>query len=676
MKLTSKLNPEINRKLLDSYFVGRLVTEDDLAATMLEHPVSVAGYSNEDIQFHLKCLSEIPEAISKHFSYQNKIITGSTRSRNNVHKLDNYMNYSRIPYPDLKDKVYQYLKDKLIIFRLTEKINNVYAEIVQIEDLDVGNRKFTLLPGPELGLQEDKHTFEERLARTKRTINLSKYPNIFTDPEIIFYEDNLYHVKLNKTQNSTNYIQDDNEEVMYIDNEKEIELFINMVEARVGDQLFVLETTNYMDLKDIISEGGKSLYDKLEQLENAEDEVNQSFSDTYEKEEKQNSVHGKGTLQYQYQYHFNKAELEFLKSLKENAIKQGLYYDELDLISFHISVKTNMMSILGGLSGTGKSKLAILYGETLGLQNNRELLMIPISPSYHEPNDILGYLNPNTGVFHESETGLVSLLLEAMEKPEKLFMVIFDEANLSQVEHWFSPFISLLELDGDKRSLTLFNENSHCINNYYKSKINIGDNIIFVGTVNFDETTKGFSDRLLDRTNVIMPSKLSFKDARKQTVDSDKGAISPYVVDKEIFRSSWVRQDVGLDFLTDKEIDLLDELHQVLHENDLQKGVSFRVALSISNFLANIPGNEDGKPIISRNLALDLQIKQRILTKLKGLESFVGPLAGNFLGTEYEKGEITKMLEGYEEEHGFNFKYSKKILESKAKELMYNGFTN
>ena len=165
------------------------------------------------------------------------------------------------------------------------------------------------------------------------------------------------------------------------------------------------------------------------------------------------------------------------------------------------------------MSGTGKSQLAKLYGETMGLQYGNELLMIPVSPSYHEPNDILGYLNPTTGVYYESETGLVDLLLKAQESPEQMFMVIFDEMNLSQVEHWFSPFISLLEVEEKNRYLNLFNENSYCVNPKYKSKIKIGDNVIFVGTVNFDETSKDFSDRLLDRTNVIVPTKMTFKES-------------------------------------------------------------------------------------------------------------------------------------------------------------------
>ena len=46
--------------------------------------------------------------------------------------------------------------------------------------------------------------------------------------------------------------------------------------------------------------------------------------------------------------------------------------------------------------------------------------------------------------------------------------------------------------------------------NQIPSTIEIGENIIFVGTVNFDETTKELSDRLLDRTNLITLQKFRF----------------------------------------------------------------------------------------------------------------------------------------------------------------------
>lgn len=216
-------------------------------------------------------------------------------------------------------------------------------------------------------------------------------------------------------------------------------------------------------------------------------------------------------------------EIQFIKGLRQLTIDNGLQYKFEDLINFHISVKTNPLTILAGMSGTGKSRLALNYAKMLDLsEDNKNLLFMPISPSYTEPSDVLGYLNSMNGLYVPSETGLVQFLIHADQNPDQMHMVIFDEMNLSQVEYWFSPFISILEKDKNERILSLYDEDAHCINEkVYPSKIKIGENIIFVGTVNIDDTTKDFSNRLLDRTFVISLEKVNFTDFYKEFMKSE-----------------------------------------------------------------------------------------------------------------------------------------------------------
>ena len=198
-------------------------------------------------------------------------------------------------------------------------------------------------------------------------------------------------------------------------------------------------------------------------------------------------------------------ETDFINALQQLTLNNGLQYKRDDLINFHTSIKTNPLTVLVGMSGTGKSRLALNYAKMLGLsEDNNNLLFLPISPSYTEPSDVLGYLNSMNGLYVPSETGLVQFLRHASENPDQMHMVIFDEMNLSQVEYWFSPFISILEKDKGERVLTLYDEDAHCINEkVYPPHLKIGENVIFVGTVNLDDTTKKFSDRMLDRTFVI-----------------------------------------------------------------------------------------------------------------------------------------------------------------------------
>ncbi|GAA3326838.1 hypothetical protein GCM10020331_064380 [Ectobacillus funiculus] len=96
---------------------------------------------------------------------------------------------------------------------------------------------------------------------------------------------------------------------------------------------------------------------------------------------------------------------------------------------------------------------------------------------------MLGYLHPN-GTYMESDTGLVSKLLEAQKNPERLYMIVFfDEMNMSHIEHWFTPFLSLLELQEEERLLSLYEgEQKGEIPSSIKK---IGSNLLFIGTINF-----------------------------------------------------------------------------------------------------------------------------------------------------------------------------------------------
>ena len=53
-------------------------------------------------------------------------------------------------------------------------------------------------------------------------------------------------------------------------------------------------------------------------------------------------------------------------------------------------------------------------------------------------------------------------------------------------------------------------------------------------------------------------------------------------------------------FLRESEIELLDKIHEILNEEDRQKGVSFRIALGIASFIENIPKTQDKQLLIAR----------------------------------------------------------------------------
>ena len=85
--------------------------------------------------------------------------------------------------------------------------------------------------------------------------------------------------------------------------------------------------------------------------------------------------------------------------------------------------------------------------------------------------------------------------------------------NLARVEHYFSQFLSILERPAGQRELQLYDK-QYMGKLYnaadYPFRIEIGSNVKFIGTVNVDETTFHFSDKVLDRANVIELAVLNY----------------------------------------------------------------------------------------------------------------------------------------------------------------------
>ena len=361
-------------------------------------------------------------------------------------------------------------------------------------------------------------------------------------------------------------------------------------------------------------------------------------------------------------------ENEFINNVSENAKSKNLYYKESDLKQFHIAVKSSNLVILAGPSGIGKTRLPMVYANTLGLDVARNtVLFVPISPSYLEPEDVLGYIRPISedgkefnAEYMESQTGLVSFLIDAAEHKDKIYLVIFDEMNLSQIEHWFAPFISLLEQDPDSRELKLYSDNLVVKNgNKYPSSINIGENVFFVGTVNIDETTKQISDRLLDRAvviNLAAPSFTSLKD-----MGSAKAEIYPEITFSR-FATAMVKVGNSATEFTEKEFSLINDLNTLLTDSIYNKSISFRSLNKMALYLKNSSG------ILSRNEAIDFVISQIVVKKISGSKEELDEII-----SDDDTHGILKILNNYSDVSEFS--NTRKVVQQKILEINKYGFT-
>jgi hypothetical protein len=368
-------------------------------------------------------------------------------------------------------------------------------------------------------------------------------------------------------------------------------------------------------------------------------------------------------------------EDELMKEFIQTTREQGLLYDEMDLYNFHTAMKSSNLVILAGMSGTGKSKLVQAYGEALGLYDDYQMTFIPVRPSWTDDADLIGYADTLNCVYRPGDSGVINALLSAEQNKNKLHIICFDEMNLARVEHYFSQFLSVLELDsGPSKVLQLYNEDlKDRLNNSaaYPPIIPIGENVIFIGTVNLDESTYHFSDKLLDRANVITLNVLSFEslkvltqEVRRKPVEKANGTIS-----FELFNSYRNRnRDIHM---LDRELELLWEIHTELQKVNKNLGAGPRIVRQIDIYLKNLPKTSH----FTRKEAFDKQVVQRILTKVRGPEDQLKKFIGLYdKQTEnIEESKLGDILDKYQEVS--EFYETRNVLIHKAKELKFNGYT-
>lgn len=365
----------------------------------------------------------------------------------------------------------------------------------------------------------------------------------------------------------------------------------------------------------------------------------------------------------------NKEEALFLAQLQHCLKQQNLHYNNQDIQHFHTTLKANGLTILSGISGTGKSKLAQVYSEALGLQPSH-FKMVPVAPSWLDETDLLGYVDTHQKCYIPAATGLASLLLDAEKHPKQTFVVCFDEMNLAKVEHYFSQFLSVLEMDltSQNRQIRLYSEEleAELTNaNDFPSNIRILDNIIFIGTVNTDETVHRFSDKVLDRSHMI---KLKVEPFNLMLHD-DEIKDSPLQI--QPFRLKQFTAATKRFSLTQQQIDFLWELNELLNDTSANFGFGPRIVKQINNYMANVTETAS----FSIADAFDLQITARILPKLRGSEEVLKSLAGQFepASKMTKNSSLVELLNRY---HNLShFDRSLQLISMKAKELSNYGYT-
>ena len=309
----------------------------------------------------------------------------------------------------------------------------------------------------------------------------------------------------------------------------------------------------------------------------------------------------------------------------------GLVYPERTLNAFHTCLKVNEMSpltVLAGISGTGKSLLPRRYAEGMGIH----FLNVAIQPRWDSPQDLFGFYNYVESRYKGTELARVLVQTERHNRDlfqwevrdrldDRMVLVLLDEMNLARVEYYFSEFLSRLETrrgvdprDPDQRQAAeIVFEMGALGEGENEIRVFPGTNVLFTGTMNEDETTQTLSDKVLDRANVLRfgkPSRLAFESQGASSAVSSSTALS--------FDAwcGWLRDPSR--FLSAADQSTLDDWTHRLNEVMGQVGRPFghRVARAFAQYVANYPAR--GDEALKSGFAD--QIEQRIMPRLRGLD--------------------------------------------------------
>jgi hypothetical protein len=176
----------------------------------------------------------------------------------------------------------------------------------------------------------------------------------------------------------------------------------------------------------------------------------------------------------------------------------GLVLSERTIRRYHLSLKTRGFVVLSGVSGTGKTWLAQAYADAV----KAKALVVPVAPNWTTNEDVLGYLSPLDGSYHD--TPFSQFLRDAAAewssatrqgRPAWPYHLILDEMNLARVEYYFAKFLSAMEIRA--------RAGSALIELAPGDVVTLGPNLSFTGTVNIDETTQMFADKVFDRAQLV-----------------------------------------------------------------------------------------------------------------------------------------------------------------------------
>lgn len=301
---------------------------------------------------------------------------------------------------------------------------------------------------------------------------------------------------------------------------------------------------------------------------------------------------------------------------------RGFHFAPWQIAAYITAIRTKPFVILAGVSGTGKSALPRLVAEATGAAATT----VPVRPDWNDSSELLGY---ETLADDFKPGHLLRFAAEAAAHPEKQYFFLLDEMNIARPEYYFAEVLSRIEEAGVLIEGTEATPLKEGVGGKWGS-VTIPSNLAIVGSVNMDDTTFGFSRKVLDRAFVI-----EFSDVDLSLIGGDD--VTPIVQDWHA--DDWRRESATLaghprrsEASVVRVIETLTELNALLQLAQLHFGYRVRDEIAMFVLVAESEPEHFESPEGGRIDPLDLAISMKVLPRIQGSGATISNLLKQLAG--------------------------------------------
>lgn len=190
---------------------------------------------------------------------------------------------------------------------------------------------------------------------------------------------------------------------------------------------------------------------------------------------------------------------ELCSDIRNFACSRSKLYYEIKIIRLMIAgLASTKLILLQGISGTGKTSLPYMLGKYFQVDST----IASVQPSWRDRTELFGFFNEFTKKFNETE--VLKRIYEASYNDD-INIIILDEMNIARVEYYFAEMLSILEMPNPEEWKVELVPSSWPGDpqRLRDGKLQIPQNVWYIGTANNDDSTFAISDKVYDRALVI-----------------------------------------------------------------------------------------------------------------------------------------------------------------------------